>query len=120
MPVALVVDDDTQLARVIEKWLEAAGYTVDAVYSFHDARRVLTTSVPDVLVADIRLGDYNGLQLALLARDINPQIVIIIMSGWDDPVLRNDVAQFGGVFIGKPFTQAALLSAISQPPEENL
>jgi two-component system nitrogen regulation response regulator GlnG len=115
MPVALVVDDDTQFARMINQWLEAAGYIVHAAYSFHDARRALTTSVPDVLVVDIRLGDYNGLQLALQARDVNPQIVIVVTSGWDDPVLRNDAAQCGGVFIGKPFTEAALLSVISQP-----
>jgi two-component system nitrogen regulation response regulator GlnG len=114
MPIALVVDDDTHLARVIDKWLEAAGYAVHVVYSFQDARRALAASVPDVLVADIRLGDYNGLQLAMQARDVNPEVAIVIMSGWDDPVLRNDVEQCGGVFIGKPFTAAALLSAISQ------
>ena len=39
------------------------------------------------MVADVRLGDFNGIQLGILAKNAWPDVRIVIMSGWDDPVL---------------------------------
>jgi DNA-binding NarL/FixJ family response regulator len=68
------------------------------------------------LVVDIRLGAFNGLQLALDARRRYPEARIVMISSWDDPVLRRDAEQFGATYVVKPFSAADLLAAIDRSP----
>ena len=58
--------------------------------------------MPDALVADVRLGDYNGLQLVHLMKQRNPSAVVIAISGIDDPVLRTEAAKAGAAYLLKP------------------
>ena len=50
------------------------------------------------MVADVRLGDFNGIQLGILAKNAWPDVRIVIMSGWDDPVLRHEAEQLGASY----------------------
>jgi DNA-binding response OmpR family regulator len=111
----LVVDDDLSLLSAIERALLEAGERVIARGSFEEARRVLRDQVFDVLVTDIRLGAFNGLQLAVIARDLYPSIRVLVFSGFDDPVLRAETEHLGGQYLVKPVTSAHLLFLIRQP-----
>jgi DNA-binding response OmpR family regulator len=68
---------------------------------------------PDVVVADVRLGEYNGLQLAVQARALDPVPAIIVTSGFDDPVLKAEAERLGATFLMKPLEPAKLLELIS-------
>ena len=65
-PSVLVVDDDVETLGIIEFWLADAGYDVVTSSRFDAARNYLASHPLDALVTDIRLGEFNGLQLALL------------------------------------------------------
>jgi DNA-binding response OmpR family regulator len=67
--------------------------------------------VPDLLILDVRLGAFNGLQLISTGRVGIPAIVV---TGFDDPVLRADASEFGASYIVKPVPPAALLELIEQ------
>ena len=62
-------------------------------------------------MVDIRLRDFNGLQLAAHARATHPGIRIVVVSGWSDPVLTKDAEAFGAVFLPKPFNETQLMEA---------
>nr|MBA3884527.1 response regulator [Acidobacteriota bacterium] len=66
----------------------------------------------DALVTDVRLGEYNGLQLAVIARDLQPNIRIIVYSGYNDPVLREEAERIGAVYLVKPVPSRQLLEII--------
>ena len=70
-----------------------------AVESFHEADRIARTDPPDLLITDIRLSGYNGLQLVLRF----PELPAIVMTGFADPVLERDASQAGATYIRKPF-----------------
>jgi DNA-binding NtrC family response regulator len=109
----LIVDDDLSLLDALESALKQAGQAqVVALGAFADARRVLHTDRFDVLITDVRLGAFNGLQLAVLARDQNPGIQLIVFSGFDDPVLRQEAERLGAVYLVKPVTSRQLLELI--------
>lgn len=109
----LVVDDDLALLDALEgAFKEAGGLKIVALANFEDAKRILRTETFDVLVTDIRLGAFNGLQLAVLARDFNPAINVIVFSGFDDPVLRQDAERLGAVYLIKPVMSSHLLQLI--------
>jgi len=109
----LVVDDDVQLLGMVEDWLAQAGYDVVACSRFEAARNYLAAHPLDALVTDLRLGEFNGLQLALQASDPRRRTAVLVMSAYDDVVSRRDAAACGGRFMLKPFDRESLLTQLS-------
>ena len=112
-PSILIVDDDPRVLDALERALKQAGQPeVVALGTFEEARRALRAGRFDVLITDVRLGAFNGLQLAVLARDQTPAIQLIVFSGIDDPVLRVEAERLGAVYLVKPVTSRQLLELI--------
>ena len=63
----LVVAQDTQLATTLVAWLLESGCET-ALTTTYSAGRDQLDDGPAVVIAEVRLGAYNGLQLALRAR----------------------------------------------------
>jgi two-component system response regulator RegA len=110
---ALIVDDDSQVLTLTTRWFTEAGYAVDAAATFADARARIDAIEPDVLVVDVRLNGFNGVQLAALARARRPETRIVVISGFDDPVLRKEAERCGAAFLCKPLIGPQLLGALS-------
>ena len=110
--LVLIVDDDHSLLDALERAFLEAGETTVAHSSFEEGRQALRERRFDVLITDVRLGPYNGLQLAVLARDLWPSIKIVVFSGFDDPVLRADAEQIGATYLVKPVSSATLLEIV--------
>ena len=83
----LIVDDDVNLLDAMQRSLRESVQTVIACDSFEKARQILRDQTFDALITDVRLGAFNGLQLAVMARDMYPDMRLIVFSGFDDPVL---------------------------------
>ena len=111
----LIVDDDPSLLEALERSFKEAGEDVVAHSSFEQARRALQTTHFDALITDVRLGAFNGLQLAVISRDTYPDIRLIVFSGFDDPVLRTEAEHVGATYIVKPVTGTKLLEVLREP-----
>jgi DNA-binding NtrC family response regulator len=109
----LVVDDDLSLLDALQRALsDDPRLEVTACSTFDDARRRLREQRFDVMIADVRLGAFNGLQLVVLARDMNHATQVIVFSGYDDPVLRAEAEHLGAVYLVKPVLAGTLLNLI--------
>lgn len=109
--LVLVVDHDAAALALTAQSLEAAGCDVDATTSFTDARRLLLDR-PDAVVADVRLGEFNGLHLAMLARHADPEVQIIITGRGEDSSMRPDAEALEARFVRKPCTGGDIASLI--------
>ncbi len=85
--------------------------------SFERARQTLKDQPFDALITDVRLGAFNGLQLAVMARDMYPKMRLIVFSGFDDPVLRADAEQIGATYLVKPVVSGELLKLLDPRPQ---
>ena len=79
--------------------LRGLGLTLAIAENFHEAKRVLGTQPPDLLVTHVRLGEYNGLQLVLRGRMIRPGMAAIVVADLADPVLERDVAEMNATLV---------------------
>ena len=105
----LVVAESKHLLTTLVSWVESGGYRVLARKCFKDARAVLEAA--NLLVTELKLGEYNGLHLALRAQNAGvPSIVI----GPDDPVLSRDAAELGAIYITQTVHQRQLLDAVAE------
>ena len=110
----LVVDDEPALLDAVRYAFERAGLQVVACRSFEDARTRILSEDFDALVTDVRLGAFNGLQLAVIARNRLPNLAIVVFSGFDDPVLREEASGLGAAYLVKPVTGERLLQELER------
>jgi DNA-binding response OmpR family regulator len=114
--VVLLVDSDSRLMNGFAEALRADGYAVFEAATFEDGRRLCSKLRPDVLVVDVRLGQFNGLQLLMRARSEQPNIHAIITCPFTDPVLEAETRRFGGTFLTKPLAPWQILEAVRNSP----
>ena len=95
---AIVVSLHAETRQKRYRLLEQAGYKVFTADSFKQGTELLTQIHPDLLVADVRLLDYNGLQLAMRAHEESPRTRTVIV-GEPDVVLERDAKAFGAWYV---------------------
>jgi CheY-like chemotaxis protein len=109
----LVVDADPVDRRKTVLLLEGAGYRVASAGSFEDAKHLLASETPDLLLTDLRLGSYNGLHLILRSRTDHPDMAALVTSRVPDPVLEAEAQRQSAGFLLLPASDAELLGAIT-------
>lgn len=110
VPQKILIVDDNDAARTgLAKILERADFTVFAAATFIEGRNALTKEEPDLLIADVRLGEYNGLQLLASATRAMPAIIV---TGYPDSVLEADARRMGADYLVKPVSPAALVDLV--------
>jgi DNA-binding response OmpR family regulator len=107
----LIVDDDSAARSGLKELLEWAGYETVVAGTFQDGVQALRTLKPDLLLADVRLGEFNGLQLIATNPRTTPAIVV---TAFDDSVLQVEARRLGAEYLVKPVTPAKLLQLIEQ------
>jgi DNA-binding NtrC family response regulator len=90
------------------------GYRTFGATSFLDAKRFLINERPEVIVADVRLGEFNGIQLLLLAKELRRGSTVVITNAFADSVLAAETQRMGGTFMVKPIDVAELLDTVRQ------
>jgi CheY-like chemotaxis protein len=109
-PRILIVDDDLATREGLALIISAAGYHTLTVGNVPAAQDLIAAAPPDLLIADVRVGLSNGLQLIAMAAAPLPAIVI---TGFPDPSVEADARALGADFMLKPISPAILLARIS-------
>ncbi len=100
----LIVDADSKNVQSLAAAFRRQGCDTLEATSFEAAKRLWTAEQPPMLVADIRLGQFNGLQLLLRAKADRPDVVAVITCAIADAVLEAETRRCGGTFLVKPVT----------------
>jgi two-component system response regulator FixJ len=111
--VVYVVDDDEAVRESLAALLEAKSYTVRSFALARDFLAAAPTLRPGCLVADIRMPEMDGLELArqLAARAFN--FPLIVITGHGDVPLAVRAMKAGAIdFIEKPFAAEAILAGV--------
>lgn len=107
----LVVDDDAAMQRMMEMLLAGAGYEAAAVGTLQAAIDALETNPPDLLITDVRLHGYNGLQLLATSPEPIPAIVI---TGSTDQGLEAEARRYGAAYLPKSALHESLLPLVAE------
>jgi DNA-binding response OmpR family regulator len=111
---ALIVDPVLSDALFSVGVLQALGFHVNRVTvadNFHEAVERLRVP-PTLLVADIRLGEFNGLHLVLRGKAAKRDLAAIVTSAVADSVLQSEAEHFGATFVLKPTSPEEFRAAV--------
>ncbi|HXX58271.1 MAG TPA: response regulator [Thermodesulfovibrionales bacterium] len=101
----LVLDDDPIIGLSCKKILDPDGYIVSSVTQGGDAIRLISNEEFDLLIADIRLPDMNGVEVLREAKAIQPTMDIIIITGYPTMEDAKEAIRLGAFeYLEKPFT----------------
>jgi DNA-binding NtrC family response regulator len=109
----LILEDEPVVANAYADALRGDGHEVTVCTGFEEARECLKGRCPDALLTDIRVRQFNGLQLALLFREKCPDGKVVVVTGHDDRVIRTEVAALRADFLVKPISLAQLRNLFS-------
>jgi DNA-binding response OmpR family regulator len=108
----LVVNSDPQRVKSLALELQHDGWVPLQATTYEEAKRLWAAEKPPTLIADIRLGQFNGLQLLLRARAERPDVSALITCPFPDKVLEAETIKFGGTFIATPLTPKEIVSLL--------
>lgn len=112
----LLAEDDELLASLLSYRLQKAGYHVDVVYDGKEVKTKLKDRMPDIIVSDIMMPYFSGIELIDYIRNemkSNVPIIIISSAGNEDNVLS--AFELGANdFIAKPVSPSELLVRVGR------
>jgi len=106
----LIVDDETNLRRMLRVLLEEEGHAVVEAGSAEEGLQLLADNRPEVVLLDLALPGASGLEALPRFQDRLPGVVVVMMSG--EATLSDAVAatrQGAFHFLEKPLTPEAVL-----------
>jgi DNA-binding NtrC family response regulator len=100
----LLLDDEPIVTERLKPSLEKSNYLVDAFTLSKDAINQLKQKKYDILITDLKMSSPDGMEVLKIARQIQPGIKAIVISGFATIKTAEEARKSGAVeFIAKPF-----------------
>jgi DNA-binding NtrC family response regulator len=111
----LIVDDEVDMLDFLDRVFRRE-YEVVRAQSVEEALRRFEDGPLDVIVTDRRMPRRSGLELLEIASKRQPNAVRVLLTGYADSLVNENVAQWRLVdaWVSKPIDSAALKESISQ------
>lgn len=125
MPKLLIIEDDAAFCQMLQKFLIRNGYDVDVSFTAQDAKTKFKATTYNLVLTDLRLPNYDGLQLLSDIKEVNPKTQVIVMTGYAEVGSAVEAMKKGAYdYISKPFTPEEILmqikSALNQEADRQL
>ena len=109
-PTVLVVDDDEALQTMFKLFLKKAGFSRLVVGTGKDALAALAKQKFDFCFLDLQLPDTTGDEIYKHAKKIDPELPIVIITGYPDSQMLDNILKHGPVTVLKKPLQVAQLN----------
>lgn len=111
----LVVDDETSIVRMCTRALQGAGFEVEGVFSGTEAIERCQEETFDLLLIDLKMPDFDGLEVLRVVKELDPDMAAIIITGYGTlesvvKAMRLGVREY----LNKPFDVDDLVAAVKK------
>jgi DNA-binding NtrC family response regulator len=115
----LVMEDETTVAKGLEMVLSEAGYEVALAATGHAAVDTMFEKRFDLLVADLRLPDMDGMDVIKMAKEKWPDTEVVVITGYSSVNSVVTSMRLGVYdYLPKPFTEEQITDAIRSALKE--
>jgi two-component system OmpR family response regulator len=107
-----IVDDHKEIRGLLSRYLSENGYRVSTAEDANEMRRLLETSVPDLVILDIMMPGEDGLSLCRFLRETTniPVILLTAISAETDRIIGLEIG--ADDYVTKPFSARELLARV--------
>jgi len=116
----LIIDDDMDMCELLAKFLRRKGFEAETAYTGNKGIAKFKESTFDAVLCDFRLGDKEGREVLTEIRSLNPNAIVIIITGYSDIKTAVDVIKHGAFdYITKPLIPDEVLNVINNALEQH-
>jgi DNA-binding response OmpR family regulator len=111
----LIVEDDPDIAQLVARYLEKAGFIADHAANGRDALAAIAARVPDVMVLDLMLPHIDGLDVcrSVRANEKTAAIPIVMLTARAEESERIVGLELGADdYLAKPFSPNELVARV--------
>jgi DNA-binding NtrC family response regulator len=114
-PRILIMEDEPSLAEGLKMVLSEQGYRVSVADTGIRALGSLTGKNFDLMVADLRLPDMDGMEVLRLIKETKPETEVIVITGYASVVSAVESMKLGALdYLPKPFTEDEFKTAVEK------
>ncbi len=112
----LLVDDLPYITKTVSYILEKENFKVLSAKNAAEGLLLFQSMIPDLVITDIHLPDFNGFELAMLIRKLDEMVPVIFITAIDiDEELEHyDLKKKRMAYLQKPITKEQLLETINK------
>lgn len=109
MEKILIVDDEAFIRENLERILAADGYRAQSTDSPEEAVKIVTEEEISLVLLDLNLGNRSGLDVLRAIKEVDPDILVIIITGYGTVESAVEALKIGAYdYIKKPFKADAI------------
>lgn len=113
----LLVDDEVQIVRMVQRFLERLGYHVTVKVSSPEALAAFkdTPEEFDLIITDMSMPEMTGTRLAQSIQSIRPDLPIILCTGYNESINGKKAGEMGiSRYLTKPFVMTEMAEAVRE------
>lgn len=119
----LIADDEIKVCRLIQHLVDWDALEMDIIGIANDGKTAyesICEKKPDIVITDIRMPVYDGLELIRRAKEVNPDINFIVISGYSQFEYAQQAIKYGVKdYLLKPLKKRELENALSEIKESH-
>src|ERR1044072_6765910 len=108
----LVVDDETQITRVLRTTLSAHGYEIRVANDGETALEIAKDFAPDLVITDLAMPNMNGIELCRQLRKTSQGAILVLSVRGEERSKVEALDSGADDYITKPFSTGELLARI--------
>lgn len=110
-----IIEDDVAFARALKRSFERRDYAVRVCEGVRALPAMLDEGVPDYAVVDLKLGDGSGLECVKALHDADPEIPIVVLTGFASIATAVEAIKLGAChYLTKPSNTDDIISAFGR------
>jgi two-component system, NtrC family, nitrogen regulation response regulator NtrX len=120
MPNILIIDDEKAIRKTLSEILGYEGYTIEEAVDGEDGLKKFTATTYDLVLCDIKMPRMDGLEFLEKAKQVNPDVPIIMVSGHGTIETAVEAVKKGAYdYISKPPDLNRLLITLRNAMDKN-
>src|SRR2546423_4616849 len=111
----LIVDDELSMRQFLTHLLQRDGHSIRVAENGKAAMTQLHQQPADVIISDVKMPDMGGIELLRAARELQPDVEVIMMTAFADEATAHEAFLLGAFdFVHKPFDNELLKEKVAR------
>ena len=111
----LIIDDDLDMCTLLSRFLNKKGFEAEVALNGAKGLARFNEEHFDIVLCDFRLGDRDGKDVLLKIKEVKPETIVIIITGYSDIKTAVDVIKLGAFdYITKPLIPDEVINVIEK------
>lgn len=113
----MIVDDETEITRLMEEYLQESGYDTESFNSPLEAIYIFEKEFQEVnlLITDLTMPEMNGIELVKKLKIIKEELPVIMCTGYMNKEWEEEAKEAGvNLYVNKPVNMAKLTAVIKE------